>query len=294
MTVTLGAGWPQRVIAPDPEPPDAVLERDPVTAALLNIRELLEELIAREVAPIRVEAPPVDLSSLTTALSAFGPPDAQAIGQAIASAIQLPTPPPQDTTALAALLAALEKLDFRMKGTGGGGSLSPDITDRTNRQLGHVVVDSMPAVSAPSVGTTGTAIPTSSTLVGGSDGTNLRALLSDALGNLSVRNYYADSTSKLALCTTLSSSGDHTLITPATGNRIRILYVTFTPSSDNTAANLVKVGYGTTGGAISNELYRAYAAGHGAVFEGTANQSVIVNTQTAEAVAFTFHYQEIT
>lgn len=138
MTVTLGAGWPQRVIAPDPAPPDAVLERDPVTAALLNIRELLETLIAREASPIRVEAPPVDLSSLTTTLAAFGPPDAQAIGQAIASAIQLPAPPPQDTSALTALLAALEKLDFRMKGTGGGGSLSPDITDRQSRQLGHV------------------------------------------------------------------------------------------------------------------------------------------------------------
>lgn len=138
MSVVLGSGWP---VAPTPEPPEAILERDPMTAAMLNVKDLLEQLIAREQGPIRVEAPPVDFSSLMTALQAFPGPDAASIGQAVADAIRIPEPPPQDTSHLEALLEAMNKLDFRMKGTGGGGSLSPDITDRMNRQLGHVIVD---------------------------------------------------------------------------------------------------------------------------------------------------------
>jgi hypothetical protein len=134
MTVSLGSSW----IARELPPSDAVLERDPMTAALLNLQDLLEQLIMREQTPIRVEAPPIDLSSLTSTLATFAPPDAAAIARAISDAIVLPQPEPQDTTALEALLAAMEKLDFRMRGTGGGGSLSPDITDRASRQLGIV------------------------------------------------------------------------------------------------------------------------------------------------------------
>lgn len=109
-----------------------------------------------------------------------------------------------------------------------------------------------------------------------------------------VTNLYQDSLTKQAFCATYTSSGDHDAVTPTTGNKIRLLYVTFTASSDNTLSNAVSVGWGTTGGAISTELYRAYAAGHGAVFDGAVNQSLIVNTQTAEKVLFTAHYQEVT
>lgn len=97
---------------------------------------------------------------------------------------------------------------------------------------------------------------------------------------------------KQAYCTTLQASGDHVLVTPATGNRLRLLYVTFTPSSDNTNSNLVKLGFGATG--VDLELYRAYAAGHGAPFEGTKNQSITCNTATAESVAVTVHFVEFT
>jgi hypothetical protein len=150
MGVVLGSGWP---LAPELPPPDAVLDRDPVTAALLNLRELLETLLAREVAPIRVEAPPLDLSSLTAALQTYGAVDAGQIGAAVAAA--LPAPVPQDTTALAELLKALEKLDFRMKGTGGGGSLSPDITDRMSRQLGQVNIAALTGVWGYAAGVSG-------------------------------------------------------------------------------------------------------------------------------------------
>jgi hypothetical protein len=51
---------------------------------------------------------------------------------------------------------------------------------------GKIGISSMPSVTAsnPSVGTSGSAIPTSSTLIGASDGTNLQAAKVDGSGNL--------------------------------------------------------------------------------------------------------------
>lgn len=105
---------------------------------------------------------------------------------------------------------------------------------------------------------------------------------------------YRFSGGKTAYSNSIASSGDHSIITPASGKRIQVYWIAFVPSSDNTAANLVKLGFGTTGGAISTELYRGYALAHWELFTGTANQSFIVNTATAETVGVVVHYKEIT
>jgi len=105
---------------------------------------------------------------------------------------------------------------------------------------------------------------------------------------------YRFSGGKTAYATTILASGNTNLVTPASGQRIQVYWLSFLPSSDNTAANLVKIGFGTTGGAISTELYRATAMAHWELFTGSANQSLIVNTGTAEAVYITVHYREIT
>lgn len=104
---------------------------------------------------------------------------------------------------------------------------------------------------------------------------------------------YRFSGGKTAYSTTLSAAGNTSIITPAAGNRIQIYWISFLPSSDNTSANLVKLGFGTTGGAISTELYRNVAMAHWELFTGTANQSVIINTATAEPVYTTIHFKEI-
>lgn len=98
---------------------------------------------------------------------------------------------------------------------------------------------------------------------------------------------------KTAFVTTLAASGGTTLIDPAPGNAIRVFWVAFIPNSDNTAANLIKVGFGTSTN-VTTELYRGYAMAHWEVFSGTANQNLNINAETAEPVAVTIHYQEYT
>ena len=94
---------------------------------------------------------------------------------------------------------------------------------------------------------------------------------------------YRFSGGKTAFASTVTAAGNTTLITPATGNRIQLYWLSFLPSSDNANANLVKIGFGTT--TVLTELYRAYAMAHWELFTGAVNQSVIINTVSAEAVA---------
>lgn len=129
-------------------------------------------------------------------------------------------------------------------------------------------------------------------------GTGIATSANQVTGNTSLTNIESDTDfrfggGKSAYVVTISASGNTTLITPAAGNRIRLFWIAFVPNSDNGNANLIKLGFGTTGGSIATELYRGYALAHWEVFTGTANQSVIVNATTAEPVAFTIHYQEV-
>lgn len=99
---------------------------------------------------------------------------------------------------------------------------------------------------------------------------------------------------KLAAVATYSSGGNHDLLTPGPGKQIRVYWLSWIPNGDNTSANLVDIGFGTTGGAISTPLYRAYAMAHWEQFTGQVDESLIVTTQNAEPVAVTVHYREIT
>ena len=86
----------------------------------------------------------------------------------------------------------------------------------------------------------------------------------------------------------LSTSGDTAVLTPASGKRIRVFWVSLIPNSDNTVANLVTVKF------TSTVLYLGYAIAHWEVFTGSTDEVLTVNLANAQPVAFTVHYQEIT
>lgn len=114
-----------------------------------------------------------------------------------------------------------------------------------------------------------------------------------SLGNIETDTDYRFGGGKTAYTATIAASGNTNLLTPSSGNRIQLYWLSFIPNSDNVSANLVKIGFGTTGGSISTELYRAYAMAHWELFTGTANQSLIINTASNEPVAVTVHYKEV-
>lgn len=99
---------------------------------------------------------------------------------------------------------------------------------------------------------------------------------------------YRFSGGKSAYAATLNTSGDNTVITPASGKRIRIFWVAFVPDSDNATANLVTVSIGATA------IYKGYALAHWEVFTGAADETVVINLANTGTVAVTIHYQEIT
>jgi hypothetical protein len=91
--------------------------------------------------------------------------------------------------------------------------------------------------------------------------------------------------SKLAYSGLLTSTTD---ITPTVGKAIRLLWVAFVPSSDNSAANLVTVGFVDA----AAPCYTGYALAHWERFDGAVNQKLRITLATAEPVAVTVHYEE--
>lgn len=172
MSVTLGSGWatPLEPVWDVPDPTDDML------AKVLIAVEALQSTFAAMPAPV-VNLEPQDFTDIVTAVQDLkGPngPTASEIAQAVRDALTgvMPAVAAQDTM-MPALLAALEKLDFRMKGvsgSGGGGSLSPDITDRASRLLGTVTVGVAAGVFGYAAGTSGTV-----TLTGGKRVRNISA-----------------------------------------------------------------------------------------------------------------------
>lgn len=130
------------------------------------------------------------------------------------------------------------------------------------------------------------------------DGTTLAALpqpQTDALTDAELRAAPVDVAdpntqrrfggAKLAYSGLLTS--DHLIDPSAVGNAIRVLWVAFVPSPDNSAANLVQVGFN---GDVP--FYTGYALAHWEVFEGAPDQAVLIDLATAEPVAVTVHYEE--
>lgn len=93
---------------------------------------------------------------------------------------------------------------------------------------------------------------------------------------------------KLGAGGTVAVAGNTTIVTPAAGKKLRVVWVSFIPDADDTDSNLVTVSF--TGGQV---LYVGYAVAHWEVFEGATNEALRINTQNVSRVAWTVHYQEI-
>lgn len=94
---------------------------------------------------------------------------------------------------------------------------------------------------------------------------------------------------KSAIATTIAAAGDTTLLTPAAGKRLRVVWVSAIPSPDNTGANRVRLKFGTSG----SPFYETYALAHWELFDGPTDAPLVVNLATGEPVSVTVHYREI-
>lgn len=124
-------------------------------------------------------------------------------------------------------------------------------------------------------------------------GTNLNtsALALESGGNLAAVRTGTDyrfSGGKTSYAALINTSGNNVVITPASGMKVRVFWVSFIPNSDNSAANLVTVKF--TAGVT---MYVGYAMAHWEVFTGATNDTVTVNLQTTDPVAVTIHYSEV-
>lgn len=93
---------------------------------------------------------------------------------------------------------------------------------------------------------------------------------------------------KIAVCDTVTASGDTSIYTPAAGNAVRLFWVSAINDPDEETTPLIKILLGAT------EVYRAYAVAHWEVFEGAADEALVVNLSGAASVAFTAHIEEFT
>lgn len=116
--------------------------------------------------------------------------------------------------------------------------------------------------------------------VSGSTGVGVTGIAADTFSPR-----YVDAVKSFAQQITTSTD-----ITPTAGKRIRVLWVAFVPSPDNTTANLVTVSYPTTG----KTLYVGYAMAHWQRFDdGATNEAVHIGLANTQPVAVTVHYEEL-
>lgn len=110
---------------------------------------------------------------------------------------------------------------------------------------------------------------------------------------LSSIDNYRSGVTKEPLCTTVTSSGGTTLITPTLGKAIRMFWVSAMNSPANDNNPLLKIGFGE-GTNVTSEKYRTYAVAHYEKFEGAVNENLNINLSTTGSVAVTIHYEEFT
>lgn len=92
---------------------------------------------------------------------------------------------------------------------------------------------------------------------------------------------------KLYWADVIAATGDTPVIACPAGKRIRVVYITFTPDSDATTSNMVKVRFEGD----ANNLYCGYAAGHWEVFDGQNDMDLIFNLENSGPIAATVHYE---
>lgn len=94
---------------------------------------------------------------------------------------------------------------------------------------------------------------------------------------------------KSSFATTVSASGDTTLVTPPVGQSVRVVWVSAIANPDNNNANRVRFKFGAGG----SPFYESYAVAHWEVFQGAVDVPLLLNLQTAEPVSITVHYRFI-
>lgn len=94
------------------------------------------------------------------------------------------------------------------------------------------------------------------------------------------------------------TSGNTAAITPGSGNAIRVHYVYAMSSPGAEAFPVIRVGFndGAGGSTIDTDKgkYRVYGVAKERIFEGGADEKVIVSLSEAGSVAVTIHYEEFT
>ena len=91
---------------------------------------------------------------------------------------------------------------------------------------------------------------------------------------------------KIAVCTTVTASGNTTVYTPTSGWGVRLVWVSAINDPDEATNPLIKISLGAT------ELYRVFAVAHWEMFEGAVDAALVVNLSGAASVAFTAHLEE--
>jgi hypothetical protein len=92
---------------------------------------------------------------------------------------------------------------------------------------------------------------------------------------------------------TLSTSGDHDIYTPATGNRVRLKWLWLSSPEANTASVLATVKWsGATGNIYLVDLGAPGAFAHGSVREGATDEKVVVNLDGAQTVRVNVDVEE--
>jgi hypothetical protein len=96
---------------------------------------------------------------------------------------------------------------------------------------------------------------------------------------------------RLTRAVAISTAGDNTIVTPAAGKRIRLLWLAMATSQDNTAETLAVVKFGST------EHYRWPLGNPGAFMhwepiEGAVDTPLVINLSAAQTVQVSYTYEE--
>jgi hypothetical protein len=234
----------------------------------------IEDNLALPPAPLELPPPQVtvhapDLTDLTQTLMGLQPgPTALELARAIADV--LPPSVSKDSAPSIemydAIVRALERLDFRMQAPPSQGYIGGSVNLQADQTVGINNWDEMPATAAPETGLA-------------KDATLLRR--------------FGDHVTKAGVVSTI---GDNTLHTPASGKKIRLYWIGLSTSQDNAAENLIQVKLTDADGTVK---YRwrmgnpgAFAGGR--TIEGNVDEPLILNLATTDPVDWNVDLEEVT
>lgn len=89
----------------------------------------------------------------------------------------------------------------------------------------------------------------------------------------------------------ITAAGDLTVVTPAAGKLIELLWASVVPSPDNVSANLVTI-YFEDDDPVTEAKYVVYAVGHWEPLPGPVDKALIVRTENSQPVTVALHFIE--